>query len=167
MKKKWTKEEERYFSNLVSQGKDNRQIARLFDITPAMVQYKKRGLHKRRKAITRGQIYYIEPYGKAAGSEQQAGRPAVVVSNDRCNRHSSVIEVVYLTASRKAPLPTHVFISGIQRESIALCEQVFSIAKMRVGDYIGEVTPKEQKQIDKALMVSLGIREETNDSKDV
>ena len=46
--------------------------------------------------IYRGQIYYIHPQ-EVVGSEQEGGRPAVIVSNDVCNEHSRVVEVVFLT----------------------------------------------------------------------
>ena len=44
-------------------------------------------------SILKGDIYYIEKY-PTQGSEQQAARPAIVVSNNKCNENSSVIEVV-------------------------------------------------------------------------
>ena len=59
-----------------------------------------------------------------AGSEQGGGRPAVVVSNDMCNRYSPVITVVFLTTREKKDLPTHVQIKSSRYDSTALCEQV-------------------------------------------
>lgn len=46
--------------------------------------------------IRRGEIFYIARGGATNGSEQFADRPAVVVSNDENNKHSGVIEVVYM-----------------------------------------------------------------------
>lgn len=46
--------------------------------------------------IKRGEIWYIER-GFSIGSEQASGRPAVVISNNLNNAHSSTVEVVYLT----------------------------------------------------------------------
>ena len=60
--------------------------------------------------IKRGDIYYIESGYATVGSEQRPGRPAIVVSNDRNNEHSSTLEVVYLTTQPKHDLPTHVTI---------------------------------------------------------
>lgn len=55
----------------------------------------------------RGEIFYIERAGDSYGSEQQAGRPAIVVSNDKNNEYSSTLEVVYLTTQPKTEqLPT-------------------------------------------------------------
>ena len=35
--------------------------------------------------IFRGEIYYVRPAISSVGSEQVAGRPAIVVSNDKAN----------------------------------------------------------------------------------
>ena len=70
--------------------------------------------------IKRGDIWYIES-GYSVGSEQRAGRPAIVVS-------SGTVEVVYLTTQPKRDLPTHVTISSLSRESTALCEQITSVS---------------------------------------
>ena len=104
----------------------------------------------------RGDIYYIEPY-QTEGSEQRAGRPAIIVSNDMNNNYSNVVEVVYLTTQPKSYLPTHVKIRSASRESTALCEQITSVSKERVADYFGEVMPEELKAINEALAVSLAI----------
>ena len=50
--------------------------------------------------IKRGDILYIDKH-PVVGSEQQAGRPAIIVSNEKNNRHSSTVEVVYLTTQPK------------------------------------------------------------------
>lgn len=109
--------------------------------------------------MRRGEIYYIArslTYSNI-GSEQDAGRPAIVVSNNKNNENSEVIEVVYLTTQAKTELPTHVTIRSSKRVSTALCEQINSISVERIGDYVGEITEEEMRAIDRALMISLGI----------
>lgn len=107
--------------------------------------------------IKRGEIFYISRGGAVHGSEQQADRPAVVVSNDRNNENSNTIEVVYLTTQPKTDLPTHCVIRSTGRISTVLCEQVHSVAVERVGNYIGQCTDKEMENIDIALMISLSL----------
>lgn len=107
--------------------------------------------------IKRGEIYYIQSYGSECGSEQRAGRPAIIVSNDKGNQSSSTVEVVYLTTQPKHDLPTHVVIRATGKESIALCEQVTTVSLERVGDFCGECTKTEMQHIDIALMVSLAL----------
>lgn len=107
-------------------------------------------------AIYRGDIYYIEKAGYT-GSEQEAGRPAIIVSNDQCNQYSPTVEVVYLTTQPKADLPTHVTIRSTRKESTALCEQIDSISTSRIGDFIGTATDDEMIRINTALMISLDL----------
>ncbi len=106
--------------------------------------------------VYRGQIYYIHQT-EVTGSEQEGGRPAVIVSNDVGNEYSRVVEVVFLTTKEKAPLPTHVAINSTSKPSTALCEQIESIDKSRIGRYINEVSPGEMKRLEKAMLLSLQI----------
>ena len=108
--------------------------------------------------MKRGEIYFIERGYQEEGSEQRAGRPAIIVSNDKCNENSSVVEVVYLTSQPKTDLPTHVDIRSTPKVSIALCEQINSIYKDRIGDYIGNATDYEMMMIDAALAISLDLK---------
>lgn len=88
-------------------------------------------------------------------SEQHSDRPAVVVSNNKNNENSNVVEIVYMTTQPKTDLPTHVTVRSTGRISTVLCEQVYSVSTERVGTYIGECTDKEMENIDIALMISL------------
>lgn len=81
----------------------------------------------------------------------------MIVSNDVGNEFSSVVEVVFLTTREKKPLPTHVAINSAKYPSTALCEQIDSVDKERIGDYINEVSQAELKNIERALLVSLDI----------
>lgn len=90
-----------------------------------------------------------------SGSEQHSDRPAVVVSNDKNNENSNVVEVVYMTTQPKTDLPTHVTVRSTGRPSTVLCEQVYSVSTERIGTYIGECSDKEMENIDIALMISL------------
>ena len=108
------------------------------------------------KKYYRGQIYYVYPKDYT-GSEQGGGRPAIIVSNDVGNEYSQVVEVVFLTTREKKPLPTHVAINSAKYPSTALCEQIDSVDKERIGDYINEISQAEMKNIERALLVSLDI----------
>ena len=107
--------------------------------------------------ISRGDICYIQS-NFSSGSEQWGGRPAVIVSNEANNQFSPTVEVVYLTTRPKNDLPTHVTIRSAPRESIALCEQISTVALERVGAYAGHVTDAEMAQLEIAMMISLDIR---------
>lgn len=107
--------------------------------------------------MKRGEVYYIERVYNEEGSEQRAGRPAIIVSNDTCNEMSPTVEVVYLTTQSKNDLPTHVDIRSTTKSSIALCEQISTVSKDRIGDYMCMCTDYEMLMVDAALAISLGL----------
>lgn len=107
--------------------------------------------------INRGDIWYVGS-GYAVGSEQRPGRPAVVVSNQRNNQHSEVVEMVFLTTAPKHDLPTHVTVRSSGRVSTALCEQISTVSVERLGNYCGHVSDSEMAAIESAMLISLGIQ---------
>lgn len=115
--------------------------------------------------LHRGEIYYISRGGASYGHEQQADRPAVIVSNEKNNENSEVVEVAYLTTRPKTDLPTHAVIRSTGRVSTVLCEQIVSVSVDRIAGYIGQVSEQEQKNIDTALMISLALDGGTKTSK--
>lgn len=62
--------------------------------------------------MKRGEIYYIESTYRETGSEQRGGRPAVIVSNDKNNENSEVVEVVYMTTKPKTTSQL-MYLSGV------------------------------------------------------
>ena len=92
---------------------------------------------------------------------QYGRRPVVIVSNDAANAHSPVLTVVPLTTQmHKHHLPTHVYLAGqgLNRASIALCEQVMALDKARLLWRIGIVyKPFDRLSLNHALAVQLGI----------
>ena len=106
------------------------------------------------RKILKGQIYYVNNVGGSfVGSEQVAGRPAIIVSNNIGNRYSNVVEVVYLTTRSKADMPTHVQILSARKPSIALCEEIVSVDKQRLDKYIGTITSEEMQKVNQAMMM--------------
>lgn len=112
---------------------------------------------KYKNEIKRGEIYYIT-FAPVVGSEQHGGRPGIVVSNNMNNAHSNTIEVVYLTTQPKKMLPTHTTITATGRDSVALCEQINTVDKSRVGLYIGELSAREMAAVEEAITASLALR---------
>lgn len=108
-------------------------------------------------SVKRGEIYYITNKN-IDGSEQAGKRPAVIISNNLNNRFATIVEVVFLTTKNKKNLPTHVKISGTKQPSYALCEQITTMSKSKIGKYITTIQDEEMKEIEKAIAISLGIR---------
>ena len=109
--------------------------------------------------IRRGDIYYAD-LSPVIGSEQGGLRPVLIVQNDVGNKHSPTVVVAAITSRLgKAKLPTHVNLSSekLSKDSIVLLEQIRTIDKCRLVEYIGKATPEEMEFIEKALLVSVGI----------
>lgn len=115
----------------------------------------------------RGEVYYVLPDGNEVGSEQHSGRPAIIVSNNQNNKNAATVEIVYLTTREKKALLTHVCISTAQLPSTAICEQIFTVDKTRLGSYSGKLTEREMKDVELAMMVSLGLDNYLSKSKPV
>ena len=110
------------------------------------------------RTIHRGDVFYITKT-PTYGAETEAGRPAVVVSNDANNCNSNVMEVVYLTTKYKTPQPTHVTITTTGVTSTVLCEQITSVDISRFSDYIGRCSDEDMADIDNALRHSLALND--------
>lgn len=107
-------------------------------------------------SVHRGDIFNItRGQGLPTGSEIWPGRPAVIVSNNAINEKSAFVTVVYLTTSQKRDMPYHAKIQSGDKVATALCEQIFSVDKSRLGTPIGTVTPEEMDRIDTAIALSL------------
>lgn len=104
--------------------------------------------------IKRGDIWYVSK-GNYTGCEQAAGRPAIIVSNEKNNACAEAVEVVYLTTQPKKDLPTHVLIRSSERESTALCEQITTVSVDRLLGYKGHLTPAEMTNVEVAMLISL------------
>lgn len=115
----------------------------------------------KRPEIHRGDIFYVEKF-PTCGSEQNTGRPAVIVSNDRANKFSRTVEIVYLTSQPKTWNPTHAIITSTDMTSTALCEQVTTIDVERLRNYKCSCTEEEMIAIDRGILCSLGIEIESD-----
>jgi mRNA interferase MazF len=119
------------------------------------------------RKIRRGDIFYADlPPG--VGSEQSGYRPIVVLSNNTGNKHSqTVIAAVITSRTRgKAKLPTHCPITaqqGLGRDSLALLEQIRTIDKKRLKEFLGTLEAEAMSRVDAALSISVGLGEATGD----
>ena len=111
------------------------------------------------REIKRGDIYKAD-LSPVVGSEQGGIRPVVIVHNDMGNRYSPTIIVVPITTRlNKKNLPTHTKInnSSLLKESIALMEQIRTIDKSRLIEFIGVLNESEMNRITEALRISIDV----------
>lgn len=120
-----------------------------------------------RRKIMRGELYYAD-LNPIVGSEQGGERPVLIIQNNIGNKHSPTVVVVPITSRLyKTNLPTHVKLSSPQlpKNSIALLEQIRTIDKRQLSEYIGKVSSEEMEMIESALLLSVGMdRREDDDT---
>ena len=109
----------------------------------------------------RGDIYCAK-LDPVVGSEQGGIRPVIVIQNDTGNKHAPTLIVATVTTRihKKANMPTHFVIydnPAFKEASVVQLEQIRTIDKSRIDNYLGKVTPREMVAIEKALSVSLAM----------
>lgn len=113
------------------------------------------------RIIKRGDIYYAN-LNPVICSEQGGTRPVLIISNDKGNSHSPTVIIAAITGKTqtKAKLPTHTEVKnvdGLDRDSIILLEQIRTIDKQRLKNYIGKMPDIAMARVDKALDISLAM----------
>lgn len=111
------------------------------------------------KPILRGDIYYAD-LGPTIGCEQDGIRPVLILQNNVGNHYSPTVIVAAITSSHKKPLPTHVAIQGIHnldKRSVALLEQIRTIDRSRLQEWIGNIDSETLGEVDEALKISVGL----------
>ncbi len=112
--------------------------------------------------VKRGDVFYAE-LDPVIGSEQGGVRPVLIVQNDVGNQHSPTTIIAAITGQlTKAKLPTHVDLAGrengLAKNSVVLVEQVRTIDKTRLKEYICTLDKQIMEQVDQALLISMGLR---------
>lgn len=109
--------------------------------------------------VKRGDVYYAN-LSPVVGSEQGGVRPVVVVQNDKGNKYSKTIIIAPISKKMsKPPIPTHVIFSdaSLTYVSMILCEQLRTIDKQRLGQWICTLDKETVDKIDQAIKVSLNL----------
>ena len=110
----------------------------------------------------RGDIYFAD-LSPVIGSEQGGFRPVLVIQNDIGNKYSPTVIISAITSQiQKARLPTHVELSsqlsGLERDSVVLAEQVRTIDKKRLKRRVSRLEEDMMSRIDEALAISVGLK---------
>ncbi len=113
--------------------------------------------------VQRGEIYFAQ-LNPVQGSEQGGMRPVLIVQNDIGNNHSPTTIVLAITSQiSKARLPTHVElskeVSGLERDSVVLAEQIRTIDKSRLRQKVTVLKKTAMLRIGYAMAVSIGLCE--------
>ena len=108
--------------------------------------------------IHKGDVFYAD-LGENVGSEQNGIRPVLVIQNDLGNKYSPTLIVSPLTTkNKKLLLATHVCLGDVNgRKSMALLEQIRTIDRCRLLEYVATVDKSKMKLVNAALHHSLDL----------
>ncbi|HCV0526113.1 TPA: type II toxin-antitoxin system PemK/MazF family toxin [Staphylococcus aureus] len=111
--------------------------------------------------IRRGDVYLAD-LSPVQGSEQGGVRPVVIIQNDTGNKYSPTVIVAAITGRiNKAKIPTHVEIEKkkykLDKDSVILLEQIRTLDKKRLKEKLTYLSDDKMKEVDNALMISLGL----------
>ena len=109
--------------------------------------------------IIRGDIFYAD-LSPVVGSEQGGIRPVLIIQNNVGNKHSPTVICAAVTSRmNKAKLPTHIEIStrdyDIVKNSVILLEQIRTIDKQRLKEYVCHIDGGMMRKVDQAIRISL------------
>ena len=115
------------------------------------------------KQPKRGEIYFLD-FSPSKGREIKGSHPALIIQNDVGNKVSSLTIVAAITSNLKvAELPIGVIItpeeSGLPHKSVIHLGQIYTIDKERLENLAGMLSNNKMVEVDKAIEISLGIRE--------
>ena len=111
--------------------------------------------------IKRGQIWYAD-LSPVVGSEQGGFRPVLMLQNDIGNKYAPTVIVAIITSrNTKAKIPTHYWLDkgqgGLVCDSMVELEQIRTLDKKRLKEFMGTVDQKQMKEIDKKIKISLAL----------
>jgi len=114
--------------------------------------------------MKRGDVYWAT-LSPRSGSEQAGRRPVIVVSRDAFNLapewRSVIVIPVSTSASQARRGPTAVLLSagigGLAQDSIALCHQVTTLDRGKLGALLGSLTTAEMQEVENGLRIALGM----------
>ena len=109
--------------------------------------------------VRRGEIYFAD-LSPVVGSEQGGLRPVLVIQNNTGNKFSPTISIVAITSQlTKSKIPTHVELGastyGLPKDSVVLSEQIRTIDKRRLKEFVCCLDNLTMHKIDNAIRISL------------
>ena len=103
----------------------------------------------------RGDVVWVA-LDPTMGSEIRKTRPAVVISNDSCNRHGSRVVVLPVTSNVSSLYPGEARIEVAGKPARVLGDQIRSVDKGRLRTRIGRLRQDEMQDVEQAVKITLG-----------
>jgi len=107
--------------------------------------------------MNRGEVYWVR-FDPAEGGEIKKTRPAIIVSNNISNSFLNRVQVVPVTSNTNKIYPGESLFLLNDKTGKALCNQIRTISKKRLGKRIGELSNKDMFTLDTAIKLQLGLQ---------
>ena len=104
----------------------------------------------------RGEVWWVA-LDPALGTEIRKTRPAIVVSNDSCNRFGSRVVVVPVTGNVESLYPGEAVVDIAGKPARALGDQIRSVDRARLRTRLAVLSAEELRLVVDALRVTLDI----------
>jgi len=115
---------------------------------------------QKKRNMVRGAIHICK-LGENIGSEQNEERPVLIISNDLVNSTGGNVTVIPLTSrltkktvkGKEVPkYRSHYFLKKddydfLTYDSALKCEDITTVSKIRLGDYLGNVTDSDLSKV--------------------
>ncbi len=109
------------------------------------------------RTARRGDVFWVR-LDPASGTEIRKTRPAVIVSNDSCNRYGTRVIVLPIASNVQSLYPGEALIELKGNPARVLGDQMRSLDKSRLGSRIGTLSHAELSAIEEAILITLGFQ---------
>ena len=110
-----------------------------------------------RASPRRGDVFWVK-LDPAHGTEIRKTRPAVIVSNDSCNKYGARVIVLPITSNVQSLYPGEAMVQIKGSPARVLGDQMRSLDKSRLGSRIGTLSPAEFVAVEEAILITLGFQ---------
>ena len=108
------------------------------------------------RAPRRGDVYWVN-LDPVVGTEIRKTRPAVIVSNDSCNRYGTRVVILPITGNIESLYPGEAIVELKGKHGRALGDQIRSIDKSRLKARAGRLTVEDMSRVEEALAITLDL----------
>jgi len=105
----------------------------------------------------RGDVFWVK-LDPARATEIRKTRPAVIVSNDSCNKFGTRLIVLPITSNVQSLYPGEAMVQIKGSPARVLADQMRSVDKSRLGSRIGTLSPAELSAVEEAILITLGFQ---------
>jgi mRNA interferase MazF len=106
--------------------------------------------------MRRGDVYWVD-FDPSVGGEIRKRRPAVLLSNDAAISAQNRAQVVPLTSNTARVHSWEALVRVNGTPSKAVADQIRTVAKQRLGNYVTALTGPDLLLVEQAVRVQLGL----------